>query len=106
MVLITGGQSETQDGTLIAQATVELYDPVAGTFSPTGSLNTARHNHAATLLNNGQVLIAGGVDGSSNVLGTAELYDPTTGTFTLTGSLNTVRWNHTATCLLYTSRCV
>jgi hypothetical protein len=99
MVLITGGQSETQDGTLIAQATVELYDPVAGTFSPTGSLNTARHNHAATLLNNGQVLIAGGVDGSSNVLGTAELYDPTTGTFTLTGSLNTVRWNHTATLL-------
>jgi hypothetical protein len=32
-----------------------------GTFIPTGSLNTARGNHTATLLNNGMVLIAGGI---------------------------------------------
>jgi hypothetical protein len=31
-----------------------------GTFSPTGSMSTARQSHTATVLPNGQVLIAGG----------------------------------------------
>jgi hypothetical protein len=51
--------------------------------------------HTATLLSNGQVLIAGGY-GAANE---AELYDPTTGTFTATGNLTTPRWYHTATLL-------
>ena len=67
-------------------------------FVLTGSLNTARNMHTATLLNNGMVLVAGGY-GSSGVLASAELYNPVTGTFTPTGSLNTARYNHTATLL-------
>jgi Big-like domain-containing protein/galactose oxidase-like protein len=67
-------------------------------FVLTGSLNTARQQHTATLLNNGMVLIAGGT-GSSAFLASAELYNPGTGTFTLTGSLNTARFAHTATLL-------
>jgi len=50
------------------------------------------------LLNNGMVLIAGGVD-PSFYLGSVELYNPTTGTFTSTGSLSTARRYHTATLL-------
>ena len=31
----------------------------AGSFALTGSLNTARYDHAATLLKNGEVLVTG-----------------------------------------------
>ena len=65
----------------------------------TGSLNTARHNHTATLLNNGMVLMAGGYTATDGYLASAELYNPATGTFTPTGSLNTARDCHTATLL-------
>ncbi len=68
-------------------------------FVLTGSLNTARDYHTATLLNNGMVLMAGGYNSSSGYLASAELYNPATGTFTLTGSLNTARYRHTATLL-------
>ena len=35
----------------------------AGTWSSTGSLDTARYDHTATLLPNGKVLVAGGGNG-------------------------------------------
>jgi putative Ig domain-containing protein/Kelch motif protein len=93
-VLIAGGWSGPANASM---STAELYDPVAGTFSPTGSMNSARSQHTATLLNNGQVLIAAGwITGPSQ---TAELYDPSTGAFTPTGSLAGVRNTHTATLL-------
>jgi hypothetical protein len=53
-----------------------LYDPTSGAFSLTGSLNTARSNHAATLLNRGIVLVTGGKDLSGAPLASAELYSP------------------------------
>ena len=73
--------------------------PPPGPSPLTGSLNTARADHTATLLNNGMVLMAGGYDSSGVTLASAELYNPATGTFTPTGSLNTARDYHTATLL-------
>ncbi len=92
MVLIAGGQ-----GSGGALASAELYNPTTGTFATTGSLNTARLYHTATLMNNGVVLIAGGYNGGD--LASAELYNPTAATFTPTLSLNSARYRHTATLL-------
>ena len=55
MVLIAGGADA--NGPL---SSAELYDPTAGTFTPTGSLNVARSGTNATLLNGANVLIANG----------------------------------------------
>src|SRR5215469_9021766 len=64
------------------------------TFAFTGSLNTARRDHTATLLQNGEVLLARGINFNSNLttaLASAELYNPTTGKWTLTGSMSDAR---------------
>ena len=70
------------------------------TFTATGAMTIARSWHTATLLNNGQVLIAGGVTNASfSATASAELYDPTRGTFSPTGNMNTPRAAHKAVLL-------
>src|SRR6266566_6362115 len=93
------GQRGQQD---ISKRTSDIQapsDPASGTWTATGSLNTGRYLHTASLLPNGMVLVAGGTGNSDLVLTSAELYDPASGTWTATGSLNTARWGHKATLL-------
>ena len=73
-----------------------------GTFTQTGTMVVARYQHTATLLNDGQVLIAGrdsSYGQGPNTEASAEVYDPATATFTATGSMTTPRGYHTATLL-------
>src|SRR5205809_5421389 len=74
---------------LLKQQPAPLEPAVCSSWTPTGSLNTVRAYHTATLLPNGKVLVAAGYDGFD--LTSAELYEPASGTWTLTGSLNTAR---------------
>jgi hypothetical protein len=62
-------------------------------------MTTIRWAHTATLLDDGKVLVAGGLDGSNNYLASAELYDPISGTWKATGSMTAGRAAHTATLL-------
>jgi len=62
-------------------------------------MHTARSQFNATLLQDGRVLIAGGVGDGIQPLASAEIYDPNTGKFTKTGSMSIPRVNFTSTLL-------
>jgi Galactose oxidase, central domain len=93
-VLVAGGlcSHSTQCSTATALASAELYNPATGQWTVTGSMSTARYEHTATLLGNGEVLVTGGSSGPAGGGGTvslasAELYNPSTGTWSTTGSM-------------------
>jgi uncharacterized repeat protein (TIGR01451 family)/CSLREA domain-containing protein len=105
-VLVAGGENDGGiSGTAGILGTAETYDPATSSFSAGQPMQMARRLFTATLLSNGQVLVAGGVvcasGQSCNVLYTAsaELYDPVSGAFSPTGSMTLARSEHTATLL-------
>jgi WD40 repeat protein len=87
-VLIVGGVLDFGSGGTVpvplgpGSASAELYDPVSGTFTSTGSMSEGRSGHTATLLVNGSVLVTGTDK-------TAEVYSPGTGIFSVVGGLST-----------------
>jgi hypothetical protein len=79
-----------------------LAQPCAATpggWDFTNNLNVGHENHTATLLPNGQVLVAAGGSSYDDSMVTAELYDPATGVWSFTGSLIGRRKSHSATLL-------
>ena len=79
----------------------EVYDPSTGKFTATaGTMVAGRAFFATTPLNDGTVLITGGLDSVGTPLNTAEIFDPAAGTFTATtGTMSEGRAFHTATLL-------
>ncbi len=98
-VLICGGTATGEIGGVLSSA--ELYDPVARTFTPTGSMTVPRTGQTITMLRDGRALLTGGDQnaGYRSQLASAEIYDPATGIFSATGSMATPREGHTATML-------
>ncbi|MCG3174870.1 MAG: hypothetical protein GMKNLPBB_03159 [Myxococcota bacterium] len=117
-VLIVGGFAEKsrgftydKDGQLAATKLVEIYDPRSGAFRQIeASLNTPRAMHTATLLDDGKVLIAGGVSqgffrpkdpvspyrAGENTLKTFEIFDPEAENFvniTTTAKIGNINFN-------------
>ena len=98
-VLVAGGYYFKPGPTPVDQRSVEIYDPTTGAWHFTGSMATARHSHTATLLPNGQVLVAGGCCPGGADTATAELWNPATGTWKATGSMHSVREDQIAVLL-------
>jgi Kelch motif/Galactose oxidase, central domain len=100
-VLVVGGSRQVVGTTnWVTTDFADLYDPVTGRWSPTGSLNTPRSDHIAVRLDNGKVLVAGGErELLGTILSSAEIYDPDTGIWSATGNLSVARASHKATLL-------
>ncbi len=62
-----------------ATASVEIYDPKTGKFSPAGSLAEPRTVGDALLLNDGRLFVSGGEGEYGEYLSTIEIYDPARG---------------------------
>ena len=80
-------------------ATAELFDPVTENSTLVGSLATARAQHTATLLNDGRVLVAGGLDATDTPLASTEIYSPASGTWAAGPPMGTARELPSATLL-------
>ena len=112
-VLIAGGfrSAPTADGgeelgEILGSA--EIFDPGTNTFSSVGAMMSTRGFHSATLLQDGTVLLAGGIGRGgepptgpgSGPLDSVESYDPTTQTFRSIGNpMHAGRYQPTAMLL-------
>jgi hypothetical protein len=97
-LLVTGGFGDLS-GTALASA--EILDTNTDNFTAIPkNMSVARSGQTATVLNNGTVLIAGGVDGTGAALNSAEIFDPVAVAFTPVATpMHDKRAWHTATLL-------
>lgn len=70
----------------------------SGTWALAASVRTSRDGHTATLLPNGNVVVAGG-ENNNQALASTEVYSATNGSWTYAGNLNTARSNANAVLL-------
>jgi large repetitive protein len=110
----TPGGGTTGGGTTGGGTTGGGGGGTAGTFNAGPTLNVARAQHTATVMNDGRVLVTGGSDGQG-IIAESEVFDPTTNTWEAvsaiaptqndafmidpTGQFATARQLHTATAM-------
>jgi hypothetical protein len=95
-VLVAGGNDPVNTAFFTSPLS-QIYTPSLGTWALANPLNTWRYDHTATMLDNGVVLVAGGVDTNGNTLSSAETYS--SAVFSAANSMTTAREWHTATLL-------
>ncbi|MFI6996944.1 kelch repeat-containing protein [Nocardia sp. NPDC050175] len=106
-VLVIGGTVSVGRGHYTALAFCEVFDPVTGTWTPTGSMARPRFDNTATVLTDGTVLVTGGgwrgwiADWVFNAHNdwTTERYNPTSGTWSRDADLSCARLYHRAVLL-------
>lgn len=78
----------------------QIWDPATNLWAALPNMQFVRYASATVVLNDGRVLVTGGLSGSA-VLNSAEIYDPATNTWKLSSAvMATARYGHRATKLL------
>lgn len=92
-VLVTGGHKDRRAAMTIF-AGAETFDPAKEVFEPAGNMTIKRHKHAAVLLKDGRVLVAGGSDerDSRGAYTSLEIFDPRSGEFKAAGQMRRARY--------------
>ena len=97
-VLAAGGRNSTS-----SLGTAEVFQPLPQMWSTTNAMTSPRHDHTATLLADGRVLVTGGTVLATPVpqyYSSAELYHPDSSQWTAAaGNMISTRTRHTATLL-------
>ncbi|MFH0946743.1 MAG: kelch repeat-containing protein [Planctomycetota bacterium] len=75
-VLVMGGESDDGKGHDTILDSVERFDPATGRFERTAPLKFRRDDHAAVLLPDGRILVAGGQGPGDRPLQSVEFYRP------------------------------
>ena len=88
-VLVTSGWRQ-QGGVVVGMSDAEAYLPSTNNFTKLPSLHVARLQNSSTLLKDGNVLVAGGLDGQSRVTASVEFYISADHRFAVRGELSGV----------------
>lgn len=108
-VLVSGGFTAKAAGVQYITESAEIYDPAANVWAPTDAMLARRARHTATLLPDGEVLVAGGLTKvlrlaapflATESVRSAELYDPSIGVWSRTGSMRFHRRHATTASLV------
>jgi hypothetical protein len=96
--LATGGS-----GSPAARETAEIFDPQQNAFIYVGTVRHPRHFPTVTLMTDGRVLIAGGVQfsgsGRASAVNALEIYDPVKGRWSEPGALLQARRDHASVAI-------
>ncbi len=90
-VLVAGGFAGAVANSSISSA--ELYNPNTNTWRLVAPMHAGRAGALAVTLNNGEVLVTGGL-GNSGVLTSCELYNAAANTWTMTGDMRHPSFDH------------
>ena len=91
------GGEDVKDGR--PTTVVQRFHPATGTWSTVAAMRQGRIGHTATLLEDGRVLVVGGLGKKLQPLNSVEIYDPARNRWASTAPLPDVRFSHSATLL-------
>jgi len=96
-VLVAAGRDDNGCGGHCEVNSVEIYDPLTDSWSPTGAF--ANSGGTATVLADGRVLLAGGEVTRGITTNEASIYDPRTNTWSRVANMLVSRTGHSAALL-------
>jgi hypothetical protein len=98
-VLLAGGGPYVDGANCLTPAAAEVFDLKTERLSPMGPMSTPRTGSAAIRIQDGRVLVFGGVDSNCAAVCTVEAFDPDSGTFQVIATAFPDLTNFSATLL-------